>query len=254
MEIHQLTISQAHEGLKKKKFLALELTKAFLARIKKIDKEISAYLTVTEELALSQARRVDDLIARGQFSARKKDIPLLAGIPLVVKDNILVEGVKTTCASKILENYVAPYDATCIKKLKDLGAVILGKANLDEFAMGSSTENSAFFLTKNPYDLNRVPGGSSGGSAAAVAKDLCSYALGSDTGGSIRLPASFCGLVGLKPTYGAVSRYGLVAFASSLDQIGPLAKTTEDARIVFEAISGKDPLDSTSVEPKVLDS
>jgi len=241
MELRKLTIIKAHEGLKKKKFSALELTKAFLDRIKKIDKEVSAYLTVTEKLALSQARKIDDLISVG------KDIPLLAGIPLAVKDNILIEGVKTTCASKILEDYIASYDATCIEKLKKLGAVILGKTNLDEFAMGSSTENSAFFPTKNPYDLNRVPGGSSGGSAAAVAKDLCSYALGSDTGGSIRLPASFCGVVGLKPTYGAVSRYGLVAFASSLDQIGPITKTTEDAKIVFEAITGKDPKDSTSI-------
>ncbi len=244
MELRKLTISQAHQGLLKKKFSALELTKAFLDRIKKVDKEISAYLTVTEKLALSQAKKIDDLISVG------RNISVLAGIPLAVKDNILIEGIKLSCASKILEDYIAPYDATCIEKLKKLGAVILGKTNLDEFAMGSSTENSAFFPTKNPYDLTRVPGGTSGGSAAAVAADLCCYALGSDTGGSIRQPASFCGVVGLKPTYGAVSRYGLVAFASSLDQIGPITKTAEDAKIVFEAISGKDPKDSTSVESK----
>jgi len=242
MELHQLTITQAHEGLKKKEFSASELTKAFLNRIGKLDKKISAFLTITEDSALLGAKKIDDLISAG------KNISILAGIPLAVKDNILVEGVKATCASKILENYIAPYDATCIKKLKKLGAIILGKTNLDEFAMGSSTEHSAFFPTKNPHDLTRVPGGSSGGSAAAVAADLCCYALGSDTGGSIRQPASFCGVIGLKPTYGAVSRYGLIAFASSLDQIGPITKTAEDAQIVLQAISGKDPLDSTSVE------
>lgn len=242
MELHRLTITQAHQGLLKKEFSSLELTKVFLNRIKKNNKEVSAFLTVTEDLALLEAKRIDDLISIGE------NIPVLAGIPLAVKDNILVKEIKITCASKILENYIASYDATCIKKLKKLGAVILGKTNMDEFAMGASTENSAFFPTKNPNDLTRVPGGSSGGSAAAVAGDLCCYALGSDTGGSIRQPASFCGVVGLKPTYGAVSRYGLVAFASSLDQIGPITKTAEDAKIVFEAISGKDPKDSTSVE------
>jgi len=243
--MNNLTIVQAHKGLLEKKFSALELTKLFLNKIKKEDKKFSSFITVTDDLALSQAKKVDKLI-----SARKK-IPILAGVPLAVKDNILVKGIKTTCASKILENYVAPYDATCIKKLKELGAVILGKTNLDEFAMGSSTEHSAFFPTKNPHDLTRVPGGSSGGSAAAVAADLCCYALGSDTGGSIRQPASFCGVNGLKPTYGAISRYGLIAFASSLDQIGPITKTAEDAQIVFDAISGRDQLDSTSVELRI---
>lgn len=242
MELHELAINQAHKGLLEKKFSASELTKAFLNRIGKLDKKISAFLTITEDSALLEAKKIDDLISSG------KNISILAGIPLAVKDNILVDGVKATCASRILENYIAPYDATCIKKLKRLGAIILGKTNLDEFAMGASTENSAFFPTKNPHDLTRVSGGSSGGSAAAVAADLCCYALGSDTGGSIRQPASFCGVVGLKPTYGAVSRYGLVAFASSLDQIGPITKTAEDAKIVFNAISGKDSLDSTSVE------
>ena len=242
MDLCKLTIKKAHRGLVKKEFTSLELTKAFLDRIKKENGKISAFIEVTEELAFSQAEEADSLISAG------KNISVLTGVPLAVKDNILVEGVKATCGSKILENYEAPYDATCIKKLKNLGAVILGKTNLDEFAMGASTERSAFFPTKNPADLNRVPGGSSGGSAAAVADDLCCYALGSDTGGSIRQPASFCGVVGLKPTYGAVSRYGLVAFASSLDQIGPIAKTAEDAEIVFKAISGKDSLDSTSID------
>ena len=244
--MNNLTITQAHKGLLEKKFSALELTKFFLNKIKKEDRKISSFITVTDDLALSQAKEVDKLISAG------KKIPILAGVPVAVKDNILVERIKATCASKILENYVAPYDATCIKKLKELGAVILGKTNLDEFAMGSSTEHSAFFPTKNPHDLTRVPGGTSGGSAAAVAANLSCYALGSDTGGSIRQPASFCGVVGLKPTYGAVSRYGLIAFASSLDQIGPITKTAEDAQIVFNAISGKDELDSTSVEsPKI---
>jgi len=244
VELHKLTITQAHQGLVKKEFSVLELTKTFLERIEEVDKKISSFLTITKDLALLEAKKIDDLISSG------KKIPVLAGIPLAVKDNILVEGVRATCASRILENYIAAYDATVIKKLKELGAIILGKTNMDEFAMGSSTEHSVFFPTRNPYDLTRVAGGSSGGSAAAVAKDLCCYALGSDTGGSIRQPASFCGVVGLKPTYGAVSRYGLVAYASSFDQIGPITKTAEDAKIVFEAISGKDPLDSTSVESK----
>jgi len=249
MSLPELTISRAHQGLIKKEFSALELTKAFLNKIKEKNKEIFAYLTLIENSALSQAKKIDNLISS------KGKIPILAGIPLAVKDNILVEGVKCSAGSKILENYTAPYDATVIKKIKTEGGVILGKTNLDEFAMGSSTEKSAFGPTRNPNDLSRVPGGSSGGSAAAIAADLAVYALGSDTGGSIRQPASFCGVVGLKPTYGAVSRYGLVAFASSLDQIGPLTKTVEDARIVFEAVSGKDELDSTSVgAPKIQNS
>ena len=237
-----LTIAQIHQGLSKKEFSAVEIANKFLAEIEKKDKGISAYISVTRDLALWQARKVDEMISTS------RNFPVLAGVPLAIKDNILVEGKKNTCASRILENYIAPYDAACVKKLKSLGAVILGKTNLDEFAMGGSTENSGFFTTKNPKDSERVPGGSSGGSAAAVAANMAAYALGSDTGGSIRQPASFCGVVGLKPTYGAVSRCGLVAFASSLDQIGPLTKTADDAEIVFEAISGKDKMDSTSVE------
>src|SRR4030043_666531 len=240
--MNNLTITKAHNGLKKKEFSAVELTTFFLNKIKKQDKKIFSYITVSDELALSQAKEIDKKIAK------KQDLPVLAGVPMAVKDIISVKGLKNTCASKILKDYIAPYDATCIKKLKELGAVILGKTNLDEFAMGSSTENSAFSVNKNPFDVKRVPGGSSGGSAAAVAADLCCYSLGSDTGGSIRQPASFCGVVGLKPSYGAISRYGLVAFASSLDQIGPITKTAEDAQIVFNAMAGKDPKDSTSVE------
>lgn len=246
MNLTKLTISQTHQGLKKKEFSALELCKAYLDKIKKREKEIFAFLTITEDLALSQAKKIDDLISND------KEIPILAGIPYAVKDNILVENLKCTAGSKILENYIAPYDATVVAKLKNQGVIILGKTNLDEFAMGSSTENSAFGPTHNPHDLTRVPGGSSGGSAAAVAANECVFALAEDTGGSVRQPASFCGVVGLKPTYGTVSRSGLIAFASSLDQIGPITKTVEDAKIVFEAIRGKDPLDSTSVEsPKI---
>jgi aspartyl-tRNA(Asn)/glutamyl-tRNA(Gln) amidotransferase subunit A len=248
MKLTDLTITEAHQGLKKKEFSALELAKAYFDKIEKEDKKISSFLTICKDQAISQAKEVDNSISKG------REIPILAGVPGAIKDIILVEDVKCTGGSKILENYVAPYDATVIKKLKKEKAVILGKTNLDEFAMGSSTENSGFFPTKNPHDLKRVPGGSSGGSAAAVAANLSVYALGSDTGGSIRQPASFCGVVGLKPTYGAVSRYGLMAFASSLDQIGPIAKNVEDCRIVFEAIAGKDEMDSTSVKrPDIRD-
>ena len=242
MELENLTISKTHRGLIKKEFSALEICQAYLEKIESEDKKINAFLTITKDLALSQAKKVDDMISTG------RKIPLISAVPCAIKDIILVEDVKCTAGSKILENYIAPYDATVIKKLKGENCVILGKTNLDEFAMGSSTENSAFFPTKNPHNLARVPGGSSGGSAAAVAADECIFALGSDTGGSIRQPASFCGMVGLKPTYGAVSRFGLIAFASSLDQIGPITKTVEDAKIVFDVIKGKDEMDSTSVE------
>jgi len=242
MSLNKLTITQAHQGLKKKEFSSVELTEAVLIRIKERKQDIGAYLTITEESALKQAIKIDKKIANNE------KISILAGIPMAVKDIILVDGIKCTAGSKILENYIAPYDATVIKRLKKEGAVIIGKTNLDEFAMGSSGENSGFYLTKNPHDLERVPGGSSSGSVAATADNQCLYALGSDTGGSIRQPASFCGVVGLKPTYGRVSRYGLIAFASSFDQIGPIAKTVEDAQIVFEAIKGKDEKDSTSLE------
>ena len=242
MDLTTLTIAQARKGLADRDFSSVELTKAFLDKIEKHDKEIRAFITVCPNAAQDAAKEADKLIEKGG------DLPPLLGIPLAVKDNILVKGEKNTCASRILENYIAPYDATVIKKLKAQKAVFLGKTNLDEFAMGGSTENSGFFPTKNPKDKSRVAGGSSGGSAAAVAADLCVYSLGSDTGGSIRQPASFCGVYGLKPTYGAVSRSGLTAFASSLDQIGPIAKTAEDAEAVLAAISGKDPLDSTSVD------
>jgi len=246
--MENLTIKEINKGLRDKKFSAVELLKHYLDKIKKEDKKISSFVNITEDLALEQAKRADEAIAK------KENISELCGVPLAIKDNILIEGQKATCSSKILENYIAPYDATVIEKLKKAGAVFLGKTNLDEFAMGASTENSAFFTTKNPYDLQRVAGGSSGGSTAAVAADFCAAALGSDTGGSIRQPASFCGVVGLKPTYGAVSRYGLVAFASSLDQIGPITKNAEDAQILFNAIAGKDERDSTSVEFRIQNS
>lgn len=241
MNLTELTIVQAHEGLVRKEFSAQDLCRAYLTEIERQDKKIHAFLAVNRDSALEQAKKVDELIAQG------KPLPLLAGIPAAIKDNILVEGQKCTAGSKILEDYTAPYNATVVERLRAQGTVILGKVNLDEFAMGSSTENSAFGPTRNPLDLTRVPGGSSGGSAAAVGGRMAAFALGSDTGGSIRLPAAFCGVAGLKPSYGAVSRYGLVAFASSLDQIGPITKNAQDAKIVFEALSGQDPLDSTSV-------
>lgn len=226
----------------KKEFSAWELTAAHLDKIEKENDEIFAFLHIARDLAISQAKAVDEKIKNGE------QIGILEGIPMAVKDNIMVQDLPCTSGSKILQNYIAPYDATVIEKIKGQGAVILGKTNMDEFAMGSSTETSAFGPTRNPRDLRRVPGGSSGGSAASVAADQCAAALGSDTGGSIRQPACFCGVVGLKPTYGAVSRYGCAAYASSLDQIGPLAKTVADAQTVFDAIRGRDGRDSTSVE------
>ncbi len=239
-----LTISDIHQGLRKKEFSAQELAQSYFKKINSLDEKLGAFLEITQNEALSQAKRVDELISQG------KKVSLMTGIPMAIKDNILVKDVKCTAASKILEEYLAPYEATSVKKLRGEGAVFLGKTNLDEFGMGASTENSAFKKTRNPHDPSRVPGGSSGGSAVAVAADESCCALGSDTGGSVRQPAAFCGVVGLKPTYGAVSRYGLIAFASSLDQIGPIAKNVEDCEIVFNAIKGKDPLDSTSVESK----
>ena len=218
------------------------MTEDYFAKIEKKDPEIKAYISLNKEFALDKARSVDKKIKAG------KEIDLLAGIPCSIKDVICTENIKTTAGSRVLENFISPYDATAIKKIKEDDAVILGKNNCDEFAMGASTENSGYQVTKNPHDTSRVPGGSSGGSAASVAADMCVYSLGSDTGGSIRQPASFCGVVGLKPTYGRVSRYGLIAMASSFDQIGPIAKNVEDAAIVLSRISGKDRFDSTTVE------
>ena len=238
--LHNLTIKQVHNDLLDKKYTALELAQNCFKWIETEDKKIDAFLNLDKEAAYSQAEKTDLLIAQN------KPIDMLAGVPMAIKDNILIEGQPATAGSKILENYKAVYDATVIKKLKSVGAVFLGKTNLDEFAMGSSTENSAFKKTKNPRDLSRVPGGSSGGSAAAVAANMAVAALGTDTGGSIRLPAAFCNIVGLCPTYGAVSRYGVIAMASSLDQVGPLTKTAEDAAWVFKSILGHDSYDATS--------
>lgn len=240
IDLTKLTIADARKALDKKEYSALELTDAYIGEIGKRDKEIHAYLEVWEKSARAEARAADERISRGESEA-------LTGIPVAVKDNILIEGRTASAASKILENYTATYDATVIVKLKKQGAVFLGRTNMDEFAMGSSTENSAYGPTKNPHDLSRVPGGSSGGSAAAVAGGMALVALGSDTGGSIRQPASLTGLVGLKPTYGAVSRFGLIAMGSSLDQIGPLTKDVADAKTLFDCIRGHDPKDSTSL-------
>lgn len=235
-------IKELHLKLISKEISAVQLAEEYLAEIEKKDRDISAYLTVSRELALKQAEAVDEKIGK------REKIGILEGIPGAIKDNICVRGLRCTAASKILDNYIAPYDATVVKRLKGEGAVILGKTNLDEFACGSSTENSGYFPTKNPRDLERVPGGSSGGSAAAVAGNEAVFALGTDTGGSIRQPASFCGLVGFKPTYGRVSRFGAMAMGSSLDQIGPITKTVEDTAIVLSAIHGEDLSDATSAE------
>jgi aspartyl-tRNA(Asn)/glutamyl-tRNA(Gln) amidotransferase subunit A len=244
MKLHALTIEQASGLLKNKEISSVELTRAVLDRIDAVDGKVGAYLTVDADGALSQARTADQRLAAGNAAP-------LTGIPLGIKDLMCTRGLRTTCASKILENFVPPYDATVITRLKNAGAVIVGKLNMDEFAMGSTTEHSGFQVTRNPWNLDRIPGGSSGGSAAAVAADMCLGALGSDTGGSIRQPASHCGVVGIKPTYGRVSRFGLVAFASSLDQIGPLGKTVADCAIMLDAIAGHDPKDSTSVPEPV---
>ena len=246
-KLYELTVHEAHDLLQKREVSSVELTQAALDRIGQVEPKVNAFLTVTREEALEQAAHADAAIARGELSHP------LAGIPVAAKDNMCTQGLRTTCASRILDNFVPPYSATVVERLKAVGAVILGKTNLDEFAMGSSTENSSYFVTRNPWDTSRVPGGSSGGSAVAVAADEAFCALGSDTGGSVRLPASFCGIVGLKPTYGRVSRFGLVAFASSLDQIGPLTKDVTDCALVLGAIAGHDPEDSTSVTRPVPD-
>jgi len=242
-DICKLTIVEARKLLDEKKLSSVELTTAYLDNIGEKDSIIMAFLKTMNESALEQSKKADEKILAGDSNA-------LCGIPLGIKDNIMVEGFSATAGSRMLENYKAPYDATVIRFLESVNTIILGKTNCDEFAMGSSTENSAFGATKNPRDLSKVPGGSSGGSAAAVAADECSFALGSDTGGSIRQPASFCGVVGFKPSYGRVSRYGLIAMASSFDQIGPLTKTVEDSAIVFDAISGRDRRDATTVGPE----
>jgi aspartyl-tRNA(Asn)/glutamyl-tRNA(Gln) amidotransferase subunit A len=247
VKLHQLTIHQLHDLLVKKEVTSREATEALYRRISEVDKKTKAYLLLTEKEAFGQADQVDSKIARGE------EIGDLGGVPIGLKDILCTKGIQTTCGSKILEGYVPFYDGTVIRKLKERNAVFLGKLNMDEFAMGSSTENSGFQITHNPWDLERIPGGSSGGSAAAVAADECIGALGTDTGGSIRQPAACCGVVGLKPTYGRVSRYGLVAFASSLDQIGPITKDVEDCAILMNAISGYDPCDSTSVNAEVPD-
>ncbi len=240
MDLKKLTVAQARRDLDAKKYSSLDLTNAYLKQIAEKDGDIHAYLEVWGDSARAEAKAADERIARGESA------PLL-GIPVAMKDNILIHGRHASSASKILENYVASYDATVVKKLKAQGAVFLGRTNMDEFAMGSSTENSAFGPTKNPIDTERVPGGSSGGSAAALAADMALASYGSDTGGSIRQPAAHCGLIGLKPTYGAVSRFGLMAMGSSLDQIGPFGKTIEDVRILFDAVAGHDPHDGTSL-------
>jgi aspartyl-tRNA(Asn)/glutamyl-tRNA(Gln) amidotransferase subunit A len=246
MHLCTLTIHELHDLLIRKEVSATDVVSAFLERIERFDPKLDSYLTLLADAAVEDARQFDQ-------GARDVCLSPLAGIPLAIKDVLCMQGVRTTCASRILERFVPPYDGTVVANLKKAGAIFLGKTNMDEFAMGSSTENSAYKPTRNPWDLNRVPGGSSGGSAAAVAADLCAGALGSDTGGSIRQPASFCGVVGLKPTYGRVSRYGLVAFASSLDQIGPITKDVEDAALLLQVIAGHDPKDSTSVDQPVPD-
>src|SRR3989475_3255730 len=247
MDLTTLSVGEIRDVLTRKKASAEEVVRAHLKRIEEKGQKLRAYLTVTPERALERARKVDRQIAAGETLAP------LAGVPLAVKDAIVTRNARTTCASKILENYVPPYDATAVSRLEAAGACVVGKTNCDEFAMGSSTENSAFFPTLNPHDLTRVPGGSSGGSAAAVAASLATVALGSDTGGSLRQPASLCGVVGMMGTYGRVSRYGLVAFASSLDHIGPFGRTVRDVALLLQSIAGRDPRDSTAADVPVPD-
>jgi len=244
MSLAQLTLHDAADKLQKREFTAVELTESVYERIAEIEPRVRAYLTLAHDSALKDAERADERLKKNASG------PLL-GIPVAIKDNFLTKGLRTTCACKILGDFSPPYDATVISKIRWAGAVIIGKTNLDEFAMGSSPENSAFFPTRSPWNIERIPGGSSGGSAAAVAADECTAALGTDTGGSIRQPAACCGVVGLKPTYGRVSRYGIIAFASSMDQVGPMTKDVRDSALLLEAIAGHDPADSTSVNSPV---
>ena len=247
MDITKLTVHELKEKLAKKELTVQEITKAYVDKINEKEKDIGAFITTLCDEALEEAKDIQEKIYAGEIKGK------LAGIPIGIKDNMCTKGIKTTCASKMLENFVSPYDATVVEKLKEQHMIDLGKLNMDEFAMGASTEYSAFHITRNPRNLNTVPGGSSGGSAAAVAANLVPWALGSDTGGSIRQPAAFCGVVGLKPTYGLVSRYGLVAFASSLDQIGPITKDVEDAAILLNVIAGHDERDTTSENREKVD-
>jgi aspartyl-tRNA(Asn)/glutamyl-tRNA(Gln) amidotransferase subunit A len=245
MQLTTLTIREAHELLTSKQISSVELTQAMLQRIREIDPKIKSYVTVSEELALEQAKKADERIAKGE------NVTPLTGIPFSMKDCISTRGVRTTCSSKILENYIPQYNATVTNRLAEAGAVLLGKTNMDEFGMGSSCENSAFFNTNNPWDLERVPGGSSGGSAAAMSASLAAFTIGEDTGGSVRMPAGFCNVTGIKPTYGRVSRYGLIALVSSFDSIGPMARDAYDCATVLEHIAGHDPHDSTTYNSPV---
>ena len=247
MDLNSLTIDAARSAIQERKATAVALIESFYSKIAKDDPQIGAYLTLSKDRAFAKAAEIDALVTKGE------ELPPLGGVPVGIKDVMVTRGVRTTAGSKILGNYVPPYDCTAVARMEAAGAVVLGKLNCDEFAMGSSNENSAWRPVHNPRDLSRVPGGSSGGSAAAVAADMAVSTLGSDTGGSIRQPASFCGVVGLMPTYGRVSRYGLIAFASSLDRIGPLTKTVKDAAIVLRTIAGRDPMDATSAEVPVFD-
>ncbi|MBD7911771.1 Asp-tRNA(Asn)/Glu-tRNA(Gln) amidotransferase subunit GatA [Clostridium cibarium] len=245
MDIRNMDICEIKDGVLQGKFTAIEVTTSLFEAIKEIDPKVQSYLRLCEDSALKQAEKIDKKIAN------KEPVGALVGVPIAIKDNICTDGISTTCASKMLEDFIPPYNATVIEKLLKEDAIIVGKTNMDEFAMGSSTENSAFQTTKNPWDLQRVPGGSSGGSAACVGAGIAPVSLGSDTGGSIRQPASFCGVVGLKPTYGLVSRFGLIAFGSSLDQIGPFSKSVKDAALTLQIIQGDDPLDSTTYKESI---